>query len=226
MPVKLRRRIFKILILVSVAYATVMMWHWQIGFTFFTQLSNLFTAAVILAELIWAGKLLRYLKFAALVSITATGLVFLTVLAPMEPRGLLAAYAQDHCASLCLHLLTPALTLADFFVNDRTYPWRLRHVTFSLAPPAAWFLFILILGACGVRWGAEGAMTAPYPFLNYAAPAGWFGFVPGSYSFETFGIGVFYAILFMLLALFLLGLGLLALSRMSLHKSERSVSLE
>ena len=42
-------------------------------------------------------------------------------------------------------------------------------------------------------------MAAPYLFLNYAAPAGWFGWMPETAGYTTLGIGVFYAVLAMLL---------------------------
>ena len=61
----------------------------------------------------------------------------------------------------------------------------------ALIPPVTWLLLILILGRCGVRWYGT---VAPYPFLNYAAPAGWFGFQPETAGASSLGIGVFYAI--------------------------------
>ena len=48
-------------------------------------------------------------------------------------------------------------------------------------------------------------MTAPYPFLNYGAPAGWFGWMPETAGYTTLGIGVFYTILFMIPLVLLLG---------------------
>ena len=205
----------KILILLSTGYALIQMAHWPIGFTMFTQLSNLFAAAVAACQLARrnrGGEGLATAKLAATASIALTFLVFLLVLAPMEPGGILAAYAQDHYASLCLHLLTPLLTLADFLVNDApAHRWRRRQLAWVLAFPVGYFGFILILGACGFRWWR--GMAAPYPFLNYEAPAGWFGFMPETASAGTLGIGVFYAILAMLALLLLVGAGLLAAAK-------------
>lgn len=204
------------LILLSTLYAMVRMWHWTIGFTFFTQLSNLFAALAVglqLAELIRRRRdgSTAAIKFAATVSIFVTFLVYLSVLGPMTPGGLLAAYRQDGWASLCLHLITPLLTVADFCLNDAQWPWRFRHALWAMLPPVLYFLFILLLGALGVRW--YQGMTAPYPFLNYAAPCGWFGYMPETASATTLGVGVFYVML-ALLALFLLtGSLLLAISR-------------
>ena len=192
-----RRNILKILILLSTGYAIIRMLHWRIGFTFFTQLSNLYAAAVVLLQLV-SGKRHRVLKYSAAVSIFITFLVYLLVLAPMMPGGILAAYRQDHYASLCLHIFTPILTIADFFLNDTGGVWERKHILSALLPPCAYLFFILVLGKLGVRWGA-GNMSAPYLFLNYAAPAGWFGFMPETANYTTLGIGVFYCILAMIL---------------------------
>ena len=42
----MRKSILRILVLCSVGYAVLRMLHWPIGFTFFTQLSNLYAASV------------------------------------------------------------------------------------------------------------------------------------------------------------------------------------
>lgn len=211
----------RLAILLSTVYATVMMLHWPIGFTFFTQLSNLFVAAVVLAQLVSRGRApaLKLWKYAATVSITLTFLVYLLVLAPITPGGIAAAYAQDHCASLCMHLITPALTVADFLLHDTDYPWQKRQVWLSALPPFVWLLFILLLGKLGVRWGPGGSMTAPYPFLNYAAPAGWFGFLPETANVTTMGVGVCYAIMLLIPVVLLLGALLLKAAK-AIHRED------
>ena len=204
-------RLRKCLILVMTLYATLAMLHWPLGFTYFTQLSNLYAAAIAACLLVRRpGRTLALLQYTAAVSISLTFAVFLLVLAPLNPRGLFAAYAQDHGASLCMHLLTPVLTVWDYLADSAgTSLPRRRHIPFAVLPPLVYFLFILILGQCGLRWGG---MSAPYPFLNYSAPAGWFGFRPETFGRATLGVGVFYAVLVMLLAVLLFGWGLQAAS--------------
>lgn len=204
----------KILILLVTAYAMVMMIHWLIGFTFFTQLSNLYVMLVVLAQLFSPKrrKTLLRLKFTAVVSITVTFLVFLLVLAPLDPRGMAAAYAQDHGASFCMHLLTPVLTVWDFLMHDaRDGQLRNKDLPLALLPPVLYFSFILIIGVFGFRWA--GHMSAPYLFLNYSAPAGWFGFMPETAGRTTLGIGVFYAVILMMVLFLLVGAALLAAAR-------------
>ena len=207
----LRRTVLKILILISTGYALVRMLHWTIGFTYFTQLSNLYVAVVVLIQLL-DGKKHCVLKYSAAGSIFITFLIYLLVLAPAMPGGMIAAYRQDHYASLCLHLITPALTVADFFLHDTGYQWEKKHIFSAVIPPVVYLCFILLLGGFGFRWG-RGSMTGPYAFLNYAAPAGWLGFRPETASYTTLGIGVFYCIMILVLLFLLVGGLFLALAK-------------
>lgn len=203
----------RLLLLASTVYAVVNLLHWPLGFTFFTQLSNLYLAAVVLLQLLRPrSAALSVLKFGAVVSIFITFFVYLTVLGPAMPGGLAAAYAQDHGASFCFHLLTPFLAFWDFFRNDARYPYRRRHALLSLIPPFLYFLLILTLGQLGLRWGMDGSMMAPYPFLDYGSPTGWFAFRPGSAGAWSTGIGVFYAVLALLLLFYAAALALLFLA--------------
>lgn len=203
-------RLPKLLLLASTAYAVLNLLHWPLGFTFFTQLSNLYLAAVVLLQLFRPrDTALSVMKFGAVVSIFITFFVYLTVLGPVMPGGLAAAYAQDHAASFCFHLLTPFLAFWDFFLNDALYPYRRRHALLALIPPFLYFLLILALGQLGLRWGKDSSMMAPYPFLDYASPAGWFAFQPGSW---LTGIGVFYAVLALLLLFYATARALLFLA--------------
>ena len=215
-----RRNILKILILLSTGYAVAIMMHWPIAFTFFTLLSNIYVAAVVLMQLLSGGRKYRVLKYSAAVSICITFLVYLFVRAPMMPGGILAGYRQDHYSSLCLHLITPALTIADFFLNDADGVWEKKHVFAALIPPALYLVFILVLGKLGVRWGA-GRMIAPYLFLNYEAPAGWFGFIPQTANYTTLGIGVFYCILALLLLFTLIAWLFLSIARAAGKRSKK-----
>lgn len=208
----------KVLILFSTLYAMIRMWHWIIGFTYFTQLSNLFTALAVAVQLVQLARgresaIVAGAKFAATVSIFVTFLVYLCLLAPMMPGGPIAAYRQDGWASLCLHLVTPLLTLVDFLLNDARRGWSFRHALSAVLPPIAYFLFVLALGTLGVRWYRD--MSAPYLFLNYAAPCGWFGFMPETASSTTLGIGVFYVMILLMGVFLAVGMILVQLSRQS-----------
>ena len=202
----LKQYLFKIWIILNVCYATVCMLHWPIGFTYFTQMSNIFAAIVCLAQLLCLLRgrktgqpseekaVLHLLKYFAVLCVVITFLVFFAALGPLQPGGLLAAYLQDHGASMCMHLITPALMTIDFFANDARLPYGKKCIPLGMLPPLLYLGFILLLGGAGVRWG-HGTMAAPYPFLNYDAPAGWFGYAPETIGMTTFGVGVFYVII-------------------------------
>ncbi|MBQ7371119.1 MAG: hypothetical protein IJW67_04435 [Blautia sp.] len=238
----------KILVLLSTGYATLMMLHWPIGFTFFTQLSNLYCAAAAGCQLLIllkknkesrsAGfsacgyrehpfgeaidrplpyrRILYIWKYTAVVSILLTFLVYLCILAPMMPGGILHAYTQDHCASLCMHILTPSFMLIDFFLNDSDYDWSTVRSFIGLVPPFCYLIFLLLLGQCGFRWG--GDMMAPYLFLNYGAPAGWFGYMPETAGYTSLGIGVFYLVILLILLVWLLGALILRIAVFFQHR--------
>ena len=214
----IKNYIFKVLLIVCVVYAIIMMVHWPIGFTFFTQLSNIFAAVVITIQLIYENKrdaddtvgyarFILILKFMASVSLFVTFIVFLLFLAPFVPGGIIAAYLQDHCASLCMHLFTPLLIGCDLFICDRNRDWKSVPAWCSAVPFLVYFLFILTLGACGFRWRfANGTvLSAPYAFLNYTSPAGWFRFKPETMGVTSAGIGVFYVVIVMTVLILLIG---------------------
>ncbi len=191
---------YKTLLILTVAYAIIMMLHWPVGFTFFTQLSNIFAAVTVALQLFIAkqttkaARTLHLIKYMATLSIFITFIVYLTIIAPFDPSGFIGSYTQDHCASLCLHAIAPLLTLADFYLHDAKEPYQKSAILWGLLPLLAYLAFILILGQAGFRWWN---MAAPYSFLNYLAPAGWFGFCPETMDSHTIGIGVFYVILFL-----------------------------
>ena len=79
---------------------------------------------------------------------------------------------------------------------------------YAVIPPLCYVAFVYILAALGVRW--YDTMTAPYNFLNYAAPTGWFGWDLSQMGSESLGIGVVYMIVVLLLIF--IGIGLLYLA--------------
>lgn len=217
---KYRDKIIKILAVLSVSYAMVCMWHWKMGLTYYTELSNLLVAAVVLLQLFFGTDRFKTVKFMAVTAVLTAGFAFLFAIAPMVEGGLIAAYAQDHFASLCLHGITPVLSLLDFLLYDTDRRWNLRQAPWCLIPPVIYFTGIVLMGAFGFRW--YHGMSAPYPFLNYTAPAGWFGFMPETAGMTTFGIGVFYMILAFMGAVLLLGTGLLLAAGRIAERKEKA----
>ena len=80
--------------------------------------------------------------------------------------------------SLGVHLIGPVFAIADFLVFDKEFSAKKIYAIYAVIPPLCYVAFVYILAALGVRW--YDTMTAPYNFLNYAAPARlvWLGFKP------------------------------------------------
>lgn len=211
--------IIKLISLAASVYGLILTMDDLMSFTYFTNLSNIFLDLVLLLFiccdidlLVSKGRRDRrrnwaYItKYVATISITLTFLIYLTFLAPTNVNGFVYAYLNNGAGSLCVHMVGPVLAIADFLLFDYEYISSKKHALFATIPPLAYVAFVVILSACGVRWGTK---YAPYNFINFGAPTGWFGFDLSLLGSETLGIGVFY----MIVVLFVIfsGIGLLFL---------------
>lgn len=151
---------------------------------------------------------LYILKFLMTLSITLTCLVYMIILGPTSEDGLIGAYLNKYAGSLGVHLIGPVFAIADFLMFDKGFSAKKIYAIYAVIPPLCYVAFVYILAALGVRW--YDTMTAPYNFLNYAAPAGWFGWDLSQMGSESLGIGVVYMIVVLLLIF--IGIGLLYLA--------------
>jgi hypothetical protein len=168
------------------------------GILYYTIQSNLWVLLMTVVYLVLsvvgsaaACRALEIARFAVLVGITLTFLVFWAVLAPqMEKEYLLSLN------NLLVHTLVPLLFIADFFLLDRIAPLRQTEVLWSAAMPLYYFVFSIVHAAVNPRLSFEGGGRYPYFFLDV-----------DRFSWFTVrnGIGVFWWVM-MILAL-TLGLG-------------------
>ncbi len=215
----MKKRILSIIIIiiaiVSSIYGIIRTSYSLLTYTYFTTLSNIFIDVVLLIFLI---REIYYLvnkkelevknglyitKFLATISITLTFFVFMTILAPTIEGGFINAYIMYGCGSLCLHFITPLLAIIDFLFLTKGYKSKKSHALYAIIPPLLYVLFVVIASSLGLRWGTMGA---PYNFLNFKAPTGWFGFDLSIMGFESLGIGVFYMIVLLTIIFVLIGL--------------------
>lgn len=206
--------IIKIAIIISTVYGIIMTYHGPITFSYFTTLSNIFVAIMILIFLInevyslltnkkiILDEKLYIVKFLATISISLTFFVFLTLLAPTIDGGIINAYFGNGAGSLCVHFITPVLSIIDFLFFDNEYNLKNIHAVYAIIPPLTYVLFVVIASNLGLRWGN---MYAPYNFLNFRAPTGWFGFDLSLFGWETLGIGVFYMLVLLSLLFIVIG---------------------
>ncbi len=182
--------------------------------TYFTNLSNIFVDVVLGYFLVGEIRALQSgqkpvysnlayrVKFLATISITLTFLVYMLILAPNSRGGILNAYFGYGAGSFCVHFANPVLSIVDFLLLDYEFESTKKDAFYGVIPPLCYVAMIMVLSTLGLRWGN---MYAPYNFLNYGAPVGWFGFDLSQMSGETFGVGVFYMIA--VLVLIFIGLG-------------------
>ncbi len=144
-------------------------------------------------------------KFMVTIAIAVTFTLYLCFLAPTNKLGFVGAYMNNGCSSLCVHAIAPLLAIVDFVLFDYRFRSTRAHLYVATVPPLLYVAYAVMLSECvGVRWGVH-AMRAPYNFLNYGAPAGWFGFAPQTFNATTLGVGVLY--LLIVFTLIFIGVG-------------------
>ncbi|WP_246943551.1 hypothetical protein [Gardnerella vaginalis] len=227
------RTMIRIIAIVSSIYGMAMSWD-SMALTYFTNLSNLMICVALLGSLIldtrsalksksdeqseragaWVDakpNAWYIFKFMMTISIAVTFTLYLCFLAPTNKLGFVGAYMNNGCASLCVHFITPLLAIFDFVLFDYKYKSSRAHVYFATIPPLTYVAYAVCLSEfAGVRWG-EHAMAAPYNFLNYKAPAGWFGFAPNTFNSTTLGVGVVYLLAIFTLIFIGIGIAFLAI---------------
>lgn len=187
--------------------------------TYFTNLSNIAIDLCLIISLVLVIRRKKpsnswyIIKYLMTISILLTFLIYLCVLAPTDKRGFIGAYTDKCCASLCVHFITPLLSILDFILFDYEFRQKKIYALYATIPPLIYVGYVLILAQVfNVRWSDD--MLAPYNFINYGAECGWFGFAPETISSKTLGIGVFYMIIVLCIIFILLGLLLLWLSKL------------
>ncbi|MBQ6404545.1 MAG: Pr6Pr family membrane protein [Bacilli bacterium] len=221
----------KTLAIISSIYGIIKVYGGPLTFTYFTTLSNIFISLILLVflikdiisyksnkKIIYSDKL-YIIKFLATISITLTFVVFLTILAPTMGGGIINAYLMNEAGSLFVHFITPILAIIDFLLFNNEYKIETKYTIYSIIPPLIYVLFITIASSLGLRWGN---MAAPYNFLNFKAPTGWFGFDPSLRSWETLGIGVFYMIVLLSIIFIIIGRIFLWLKKVINSKMENN----
>lgn len=181
--------------------------HWGRRLLYFTAQSNIWIGLTALALLIltfakwkkaelWLERTYLF-RYIFTVSITVTGLVFCSVLAPFADES----YHVWSFPSVMTHVLSPLLAVADLFVDGTPFPITRRHILLTALPPVFYFSVASVLEVFGVDFGR--GVAYPYFFLNFRSPAGIFGFS----ATPPFLLGSFYWIL--LLSFIMMGISIL-----------------
>ena len=222
----IRSLVLKIIAVLASCYGMARTFSGPQFLTFFTNLSNIFVDVVMLAFIGQDIQMLQnggkkplpngwyVVKFMATISITLTFLVYLLLLAPTNENGIIYSYFHNGGGSFGVHFVMPVLAIVDFMLFDYRMESNRKHVLFAVIPPLCYVVLVVILAAFGMRW--YGNMYAPYNFLNFGAPTGWFGFDLNQMGSYSLGIGVFYMIVILLFIF--LGIGRCYLSLQKLRR--------
>lgn len=149
------------------------------GVLYYTIQSNLWvflsTAAYLVLSVVslFTGafphlRALEIARFAVLVGITITFLVFWILLAP----GVGTEYLLSR-NNLLVHTLVPLLFIADFFLFDRIAPVGKLTALWSVAMPLYYFIFSLVHAAVNPNVSFSDGSRYPYFFLDLDK-LGWF----------------------------------------------------
>ena len=137
--------------------------------TFYTENSNLFSAAVCLLVAVcqlWAllsGRALprwvKRLKFIAACCLTLTFLTVVFVLAPYYPDEGGVVFLLTESSMLYHHLLNPVLVFVSFVFLEREPRLPARNIPLALVPTVLYGVYDL--------WGnITGRIDGPYPFMR------------------------------------------------------------
>lgn len=131
-------------------------------FSYFTNLSNLFAAFVLLLSVRYgkkaSGDLVRYISA---VNMTIVGLVFAILLRDLDLGALLP------WVNYVLHYVMPVTIVLDWLLRPPASRMRSSSVVLAMAFPSAYLTYVTLRGA-DTGW-------YPYPFLNPANVGGYGG---------------------------------------------------
>jgi FAR-17a/AIG1-like protein len=165
-------------------------------FSYFTNLSNLFAAFVLLLT-VFSGKIKSrdLLRYISTVNMTIVGIVFAVLLRDVDLGALLP------WVNYALHYVMPVAIVLDWLLSPPDSRLKSRSVLLAMVFPSAYLIYVILRGA-DIGW-------YPYPFLNPAKVGGYGGVA-------TYACGI--AAAFVLVAWALLAVG----SRLADSKSLRA----
>ena len=133
-------------------------------FSYFTNLSNLFAAFVLLLRVFSRSSrsaALDVVRYASAVNMAVVGIVFAALLRNVDLGALLP------WVNFTLHYVMPVAVVLDWLLQPPGSKLKLKFLALSLVFPAAYLAYVLLRGAA-LGW-------YPYPFLNPANVGGYGG---------------------------------------------------
>jgi hypothetical protein len=131
-------------------------------FSYFTNLSNLIAASVLLLCVFKRNRgAMDLLRYVSVVNMTVVGLVFAVLLRDIDLGSLLP------WVNFVLHYVMPVAILLDWLLNPPVAKLHSKNFLFAFVFPAIYLVYVVV----------RGAMTGwyPYPFLNPTNVGGYGG---------------------------------------------------
>jgi len=194
---KAKSLILKLITLAAIIYGMFTITDGVMTLTKFTTIANVGMGIAMIIIIIAEGKAgdgipewIYNLKFIMTTAMCLTFFIVLLIMAPTNQEGFIACYTHNNYGSLAHHVIAPVFAVLDFYINDKGYVPSVKTAVISLIFPTIYVAGIVILSASGVRW--TYGMYAPYNFLNFGAPVGWFGIDLSTIGKTSLGIGAAY----------------------------------
>ena len=133
-------------------------------FSYFTNLSNLFAAFVLLLGVFSRSQQnssLDVLRYLSAVNMAVVGIVFVALLRNVDLGALLP------WVNFVLHYVMPVAIVLDWLLQRPSSRLKAKYLALALVFPAAYLAYVLLRGVA-TSW-------YPYPFLNPANVGGYSG---------------------------------------------------
>lgn len=157
-------------------------------FSYFTNLSNLLAALVLLLSVFGASVMSSgtrdLIRYASVVNMTIVGLVYVALLRNVDLGSLLP------WVNFVLHYVMPVVLVLDWLLQPPAVKLQAKHLGIVFVFPALYIAYVMLRGA-SIGW-------YPYPFLNPANVGGYGGVA-------MYAVGI--TVTFLLAALALLVIG-------------------
>lgn len=131
-------------------------------FSYFTNLSNLIAASVLLLCVFKSTKgFMDLLRYISVVNMAVVGLVFAVLLRNVDLGALLP------WVNFVLHYVMPVAIVPDWLVHPPAAKLHTKNLIFACVFPTIYLVYVVVRGAM-IGW-------YPYPFLNPANVGGYGG---------------------------------------------------
>lgn len=156
------------------------------GLAYFTNMSNLLVFIVygyLFFKSKSLGKIETMVLYQSVLAIVLTGLVYHLILSPTFDEPI----TVNILPNILVHTLSPMLVVLERFIYSSPKTLHLRHPFYWLIFPIVYYVFVLIYGAYGGRFGVGTDYESEYPYFFL--------------DINEYGIGYFLLVIILIIAI-------------------------